>query len=243
MLKTIARLFSRFCSGFWSNLWIAVLLSLIGTTSHADLVLQPFTATYQMSIKGLTTTATRTLIKNTDGTWLLRDNAAYLFFKIDEQSIFRIEKNNLVPQQYGYEQGSERDYHLRFDWNKNYAFSNYKKKDIRYGLTPGAIDRLTLQLQLQLELKDNRGPDEKGRDYAVADEKDLKTYRITLIGKESITLNGKKIEAIHLQQQRPGKQRINHLWLDPARNYQMVKFEQWEKGVKTSEMVLIDSKS
>ena len=226
-----------------SRLLSTLFLGLISTALHAELLLQPFTATYQMTSKGLTTTATRTLIKNTDGTWLLRDNAAYLFFKVDEQSIFRLENNNLQSQQYSYEQGTDKDFQLRFDWNKNYVFSSYKKKNIRYGLTPGAIDRLSLQLQLQWEMREGRGPDEKGRDYAVADDKDMKTYRITLIGKESITVNGKKIDAVHLQQQRPGKQRINHLWLDPAQNYQMVKFEQWEKGAKTSEMMLIDSKS
>jgi hypothetical protein len=233
----------NFFSGIRSfRIFILLAFASVSLTSQAELLLQPFTATYQMESKGLTTTATRTLTKNTDGTWLLRDNAAYLFFKIDEQSIFRLENNNVKSQQYSYEQGSDKDFQLRFDWNKNYVFSNYKKKNIRYGLAPGAIDKLSLQIQLQWEMRENRGPDTNGRDYIVADEKETKTYNIKLIGKESITANGKTLDAIHLQQQRPGKDRINHIWLDPTQNFQMVKFEQWEKGQKTSEMVLLEIK-
>lgn len=233
------RVYSQPLSAF-ALLLAATLLS--AGNACAELLLQPFTATYQMTSKGLSTNATRTLVKNSDGSWLLRDNAAYLFFKVDEQSLFRLENNNLKSQQYSFEQGTDKDFQLRFDWVKNYVFSSYKKKNIRYGISAGTIDRLALQLQLQWELREGRGPDKNGRDYLVADDKDVKTYRISLIGKETITLNGKTIETVRLQQQRPGKQRINHLWLDPAQNYQMVKFEQWEKGVKTSEMVLIDSK-
>jgi hypothetical protein len=239
MTTVATRLLSRiFQSVFFLSL---CLLGLI-TSAHADEPLKPFTATYQLNVKGLSTTATRTLTKTSDGNWQLRDTAAYLFVKLDENSIFTVDKNNLISQQYNYAQGSDRDYQLRFDWAKNTVTSNYKNRPISYALQANAIDRLALQLQLQQELRENRGPDKNGRDYEVTDEKALKTYRITLIGKETISVNNKTISAIHLQQNRTGKDRFNHLWLDPAQDFQMVKFEQWEKGAKTSDMILLDLK-
>ena len=114
---------------------------------------------------------------------------------------------------------------MDFDWQKNLVSIDDKKHPWQLELEPGTLDKLVYQISLMKDLK--RGI--KSIDYRIADGGKLKTYHITVLGKETITTPMGHIETIKLTRHREKpSDRETTLWCAPALNYLPVKLEHIE---------------
>ncbi|WP_273152306.1 DUF3108 domain-containing protein [Methylophaga thiooxydans] len=155
----------------------------------------------------------------------------FSFFKpdlIEETSIWQPNNGNVKPHSYVYQRsGGKKDKTLAmdFDWQKNLVSIDDKKHPWQLELEPGTLDKLVYQISLMKDLK--RGI--KSIDYRIADGGKLKTYHITVLGKETITTPMGHIETIKLTRHREKpSDRETTLWCAPALNYLPVKLEHIE---------------
>lgn len=213
-------------------------LTFCGNLVYAEILPQPFKATYKARYSGFDITAERSLQALADGNYALQFNARSWVANIDEQSNFRWgEHGYLIPGEYTYERkvlGKTRQAHLLFDWPNKQVTNAVQDSTWRMQLPDIALDKLGYQLQLRKDLINKRelGP------YSIADGGRLKTYEFAVLGKALIETPLGKFNAVHVQRIRKNNKRATHIWLAEDWDYLIVKLQQIEKGGKAYEINL-----
>ena len=213
-----------------------ITLSLLGAPSLADeskkpaLDLKPFTASYIVSGKQGRTSSQRSLVKNDEGIWELEQQLRFLIFKIEEGSQFSIENGQIVPISYFHHRniGSKNNQDVFFNWAAMEAKNSNKKDRWQESLNVGVLDRMSLPLQIRLDLLG--GVLQNSKDYTVLDKGRSKTYRIEIVGLETMNTALGKRELLKIRQQRPGSSRETVSWLDPTLDYLMLHSQQDDDG-------------
>ncbi len=163
--------------------------------------------------------------------------ASSWFAKIEEFSVLDwAEGGMLVPHRYEYHRtGLGRDRHavLTFDWLKNSVVNNVQKKPWKMDVPKGALDKLSVQLQLRQDLINERPL----RNYQIADGGRLKTYEFTVLQEEVIDTSLGKLNTVKIKRQqvtdnKQKRKRETTLWLAKDWDYLLVRLHRKEKDGK-----------
>lgn len=155
----------------------------------------------------------------------------FSFFKpdiIEETSLWKLDNDRVQPQYYRYQRSGgdkEKMLSMAFDWANNQVSIDDKKHPWTLELETGVLDKLVYQISLMRDL--DRGIQQV--DYRIADGGRLKTYKIRVLGEETITTPLGDIDTLKLNRERDDdSERETTLWCAPALNYLPVKLEHVE---------------
>ena len=222
----------------WLILWT-------GASSSQDLA--PFHAVYRISVSGLSGEAQIDLrAADTPGEYLYRTrmSATGLARLIrntvaEEESRFRVENGQLVPETYRFHDGSERERNttdMEFDWETMWASGQHEGQYAVIPLEPGVMDRLTADLAVILQLQSGADPTSQ----LLADSNRLKVYQYTAMGEETIQVRAGRFQTLKYLRQRPGSSRRTFIWYAPALDYLPVRAEHQRRQQTRASMELTE---
>lgn len=148
---------------------------------------------------------------------------------IMETSIVSMDAGQVRPHQYIYDRsGGKKDKHveLNFDWSSREVAIDDQKHPWVLDLGDNTHDKHAYQLQLMLDLQ----ADTESLTYQIADGGKLKTYAITILGRETVKTPLGTIDTIKLRRERDAdSERETTLWCAPALGNLPVRLEHKEK--------------
>jgi hypothetical protein len=213
-----------------------LLLSSYSTLGHA---IEAYQASYEANIKtkvGFSGTLKRSLSKNAAGQWEFKDKISSLLASIDESSQLNISNNKVQPTNYNYLRkvlGKKKKRHIEFDWKNNTAVNRDQKS---FALKPNTQNRLSYQLQLQLDLQQGK----RGKfSYPVAKGDSIHTMKFVEVGTELVKTPMGQIKSIKLKLDR-GKnaKRETYIWFSLKHNFVITQLRQTESDGKSYSIVL-----
>ena len=158
-----------------------------------------YEARYHAKIKGLNVKGVKTIKATGENRYRASWKVKVLWMKIDEWSEFEITKDNMVrPIHYHYQEkgfGKRERINLYFDWKNQRLISEISKSKAvnkkQFALSKGVQDKLTYQIQMQLDLISNSLPDSlpETLSYNIASDRGLEQYRF--IGSNKVSGNTK----------------------------------------------------
>ncbi|MBT8148383.1 MAG: DUF3108 domain-containing protein [Gammaproteobacteria bacterium] len=191
--------------------------------------LPPYEATYTTKLRGIKIKGVRKFEATGENSYRISWTAKALWMKLNEWSEFEIINEQVRPLSYHYTRkglGTDRPIHVYFDWTNMQVNGSKGSKKYTYALQPGALDKLSYQVQMQLDLI--REPQTRVFDYIVANYGNMKNYRFDYTNNETInTRLGSRDTMVF---ERNKKDRVIRLWIAPEQNYLPVKIEQLEDG-------------
>jgi Protein of unknown function (DUF3108) len=213
---------------------------LVAATNEPRLNLVPHKAEYQARIKkgiSLDGKATRELSRREDGSWLYRFDVSTTPADILESSILQISENALQPLRYDYNLTGmfikDRKQQVDFDWANGKLAEKYKKKSWELPVNVGTQDRLSYQLQLQLDISNGK----EHFTYQVIHKGQIRQYDFTKVGEETIETSIGSRDAIVITKDRdPGKDRQTTLWFDKGQPNILLRMIQVEDDGETYEI-------
>jgi hypothetical protein len=220
------------------------------SASHARAdatALQPFTATYSVSYRGLGagTLQTQLLRDPQTGhyTFETRVNPSFLArFAVSrnatERSVMEIDNDRVRPIQWRMDDGKSGtagDGTLSFDWAQHAVTGDYKGAPVTLTTEDGLQDRQSVQIQVIFDLLRGREP---GELPMINDDK-IKQYAYTRGNSTEVQTKLGKVEAIVYESTRPGSSRVSRVWHAPSMGYVPVRAEQVRKGKVETVMTLI----
>ena len=221
-----------------SNLPLILLLWLcLESIQAAEPVI--FEAKYQAKASGMTATAKRSLSRNDNGEYLLRNKmelklARATISSVDERSHFIWQQDRLIPQSYEYQQKgfSRRKEVVDFDWQANMANTTRGSDSWQTALKEGIFDKLNFYLKLRQDLAAHAVTELV---YQVVDRDEIDEYRFNVVAEEVVSTPLGDLNAIKISRQyRPGSKRKTIFWLAADWDYLLVKLQQVNSsGVKT----------
>ncbi|MBY4677902.1 DUF3108 domain-containing protein [Marinobacterium arenosum] len=212
------------------------LLLLLSTSNPAiaALELSPYAAQYQIdwdadiSFSG---NAVRQLRRDADH-WILETKASALFASIVERSRFE-STPHIKPSNYHFKRkalGRTRRADLSFDWQNGEVTNNVNQKPWKMAVPAGALDKLSVQLQLRMDLA---AGEQQSFDYQVADGGHLKTYRFAIDGHEPVATPIGTFDTVRVKRVRDAdSSRQTWIWFAPELDYLIVKLRQTEDDDK-----------
>lgn len=208
----------------------AILYSLAALAFSAQPV--PFNATYETKYGIMSARGERTLEPSQNGLWKMQNNAQVLMVDVIERSSFTWQNDIAASQTYDFTNplNQDRSLSLSFDWPKKTVINNGSKQTLE--LAPGVYDKLSYQLQMQVNVCAN--PDNyPGENFTVVDRKRLKTYRVELVGRDTQKTPVGVLNTIHLKQFRPDRHdddKDTQIWLAADWNCLLVRLDQHDGG-------------
>lgn len=199
--------------------------------SRAAELPQSFSNEYTATAMGFKVTVTHSLTPLDDGTYQMRFFARSWFASIDETSRVRIdeEKQQVIPLHYKYQRrvfGRDRDAELTFDWNNKTVTNNVQNTTWKMDIAQHVQDKLSYQLQLQLDLLNNK----KSLVYQIADGGRLKEYAFEIVGEEVLNTPLGKVGTVKVKRSRENDDRVTLAWLAKNWNFLLVRLQQEEDG-------------
>lgn len=189
-------------------------LLLVPALALADEPLRPFQASYKTTMGLMSATGERSLRPLRDGQWLFASRASVLGLAVTEQATIDLHGNRVRSLSYDFVNplSSKRNLALRFDWPAHRLIDT--RRDQSRELADGTFDRLSFQLQLQRDVC-QAGDNFHEASYRLADANKFKTYRVELLGRETLKTRVGTLDTIKLRQYRPGKTGDALIWLAP----------------------------
>ena len=193
--------------------------------------LTTYKATYHATFDRFSGKATMGLKKNPDTDEYIYSSVtkprgvAALMGKIREWSVFTLDNSKVVPKIYTHKSRDKQN--IIYDWSAKKAKSTADGKNIDLNLKGNELDLMSLQMQLKLDLKKG----DLKESYTIINDNKIKTYMITPLEKENVTVDGKTYLSQKIKQQRTGSSRHNYLWLAEDIDFTLVKMQQY-KGEK-----------
>lgn len=142
-----------------------------------------------------------------------------------ERSEFRVERGEVRPLSYRYEDGTRRgrrNLSLDFRWAGAALEVRHRDQQTDLPLPPRALDRASVKVALGLALRDGQ---RAGR-HAVADPDEFRTYEFESAGLEMLSTPIGEIDAIPVTHSRAESSRQTTVWIAPTLGYQAVRIEQ-----------------
>lgn len=207
-------------------------LLLISTSLAHAFTLTPFSASYRFNLDNkLSGSATRTLEAQSDGSWLYTFAATAPMASATESSRFLFDDKTVTPLQY--EQNRKvfmvkRGASIAFNWKTMKATGlRDKKAPANYALQKGALDTLSMEIQLRRDIKD-LGKLKKA--YWIATPKDFSEQSFKIEGEETITTPFGKINTLKISRLHHGTSRHTTFWLAKDHDYLPAKVVQNDDG-------------
>ncbi|MCP5189544.1 MAG: DUF3108 domain-containing protein [Pseudomonadales bacterium] len=203
-------------------LWVATSLPLHATAAPPEL--QPYTAHYKTTARGIGMAVTRTLELGEGNAYVLTNGGKILVMGFHEVGVFHVEDEQVKPQSYVY-QGSglvNRRRELHFDREAGRIDSLYKDNWYQLPYSETTVDRMTQLEQLRLTLLAGDG-EPAGIEMRVADGKRVKDSRLELVGEETLETPLGSIDTLHYTRLHDSAERSSDIWVAPQWDYLMVK--------------------
>ncbi|MGB5325820.1 MAG: DUF3108 domain-containing protein [Pseudomonadales bacterium] len=217
---------------------MTVLLLAVSQVACTSTRLPPYEATYTTKLRGIKIKGVRKFESLGENNYRISWTAKALWMQLNEWSDFEIVDKKVRPVSYHYTRkglGTDRPVHVYFDWASMRASGAKGDNTYEYELLPGVLDKLSYQVQMQLDLLAN--PRQRALSYTIANYSGLRDYRFDYTATETIdTRLGPRETLVY---QREKKDSTIRLWIAPVQNYLPVKIEQEEDG--DSNVVLIKS--
>ncbi|MFC4314877.1 DUF3108 domain-containing protein [Steroidobacter flavus] len=224
---------------------IATLLLATAARSEA-IVPKPFTAVYEVSYRGMRA-GLLTLKLSRDGATgrytyeTTADPSMLARFFISsaalEKTIMEIGPDGVRPLEWSFEDGkssTEKDGHLKFDWDRNVATGVVEGKQIELPLEPGLQDRLSITVDVVTSLL--RG--EEPGTIPLIDNNKIKRYDYAKKETSSMDTKLGKVDTVLYESTRQNSDRQSRFWMVPKMEYLAVRAEQVRKGKVETVMVL-----
>lgn len=204
-------------------------------TTNTISQLTTYEASYETRAKGLSATLYRKLTLSGNQTWQLSNRIDVLFSEIKDSSVFTVDSGQLKPLSYRYKNGfsSKRNFELLFDWNNKQVNGGRKP----HALNAGSLDKLSFQEQLRLDLL-TQGQQFSTKTYRIVDNKNIKQYRITKLGEETLDTPAGRFHSLKLKQQNPARDSYSLIWLAPNWQYFILKIETIGKDKSEQSLIL-----
>lgn len=224
-----------------------LLMEFLASGALAEAVLLPdFTARYKIEKAGLDVIQS-TITLESEGSrrhyrsvseaigmlaWFFGDH------KIVEESVLEVHEGRIRPLLYDYaHHGSDEDrnLHYDFDWRIRQADIDDEGEQKQIAVPEDTLDNFSLQLALIRDAADGR----QTMDYPVISKGDLKTYRFTRLGTDTVETPAGRFEAVKLQRVKDDEERTTYTtWYAPKLSYLPVQVEKTENGDRVMTMRL-----
>lgn len=215
---------------------LALVLALALSTTpspaaFAGPTLQPYSAQYKTTARGIGMTITRKLEVTNDDSFVLTNGGRILVVGFHEISVFHLQDAQIKPESYIY-QGTglvNRRLELHFRPESGLIDSLYKDKwyQLPYGDT--TVDRMSQLEQLRLTLLAGENSREQIV-MQVADGKRVKTSRLELVGEETLETPLGTVDTLHYKRLHKADDRTSDIWVAPDWDYLMVRTLHIEDG-------------
>ncbi|GGF58329.1 hypothetical protein GCM10011338_08250 [Alteromonas lipolytica] len=162
----------------------------------------------------------------------------FLSDKRFEHSIFLVEDDHLIPQQYNYSRtGTGPDKNLKVEFPAQDGGQIQIENDDESFSLPwqGELDNQLYRLDAPIRLA--RGEKELSYDF-INYRGQQRNYGLQVLGEEIVDLPYGKIQAIKVQIVRNSKSRMTLAWFAPALNYQLVRLQQFKDGDEQGDLRL-----
>jgi hypothetical protein len=203
----------------------------------------PFRAVYKADYKGLPVSAVgiRELKILENGEYVLSSSANSFLATVTEQSLFRIEEQELVPLEYQYKRsgvGKNKKIKLTFDWPEGKVSDEAEGWEIE--ITPGILDKLLYQFRMREDLEKAALNNEPwpSMTYQIADGGRLKTYDFKVTGEEELETPVGNINTVKVIRVRKSEDRSTSFWLAPDYEFMLIRLQQIEKKNRGFELHL-----
>ena len=222
------------------SLSIAFLLGVqLGCTATT---LPPYEATYTTKLRGVKITGTRKFENTSDNKYKVSWKAKALWMRLNEWSEFElIDGKRIRPISYHYTRkglGTDKPTHILFDWENNIINASKGDDKYQFALEPNTLDRLSYQVQMQIDLLIK--PDSEQLNYIIANHDRLARYVFNFEKQEVIATElGDTLSRIFKREKRDKTTRI---WLSQEQYFVPVKIEQTEDN-KSSVIAIKNWKS
>ena len=209
--------------------------------------LQPYTARYQVSYRGLSGGEIEASFQRGNGRDLWQyQTRAYpnLFGRIAvspqarETSTMLVTPDGTRPLSFDFNDGSNssaKDVRLNYDWTAGKVTGTAEGKPVLLPLAPGVQDTASVQAAMMQERLAGRKP----QMFRIITGSKLREYRYWLEGTQQVMTPYGQVEAEVWANQREGSTRTSKVWHAPSLGYIPVQAIQYRKGNPEVQMKLV----
>ncbi len=194
--------------------------------------LQPFTARYAWTVKGMSAGhSTLALTRSEDGRWHYgsRSVARGLFRllapgDITQDSVFRILDDQVRPEHYRGDDGTaatRRDVNVTFDWRARRVTGLYEDVAVDLPIEAGVQDDLSIQVALMHELLRGRTPSA----FRLLDRDVIKDYQYTAEGTAKLDTPLGPLQTVIYRSRKVGARSSTLCWCAPELGFLPLKVE------------------
>ena len=203
------------------------------TNAPEESFLKPYSAVYSTIWKkgiSLKVEGKQTLSKQDKDFWKFTFTADSLIASLNESSVFYVKDHQIIPTKYKYKSsalGKKRSATVTFDWKNNLVRNDVKDKPWNLAISPGTLDKLSIQLQVRQDLKLGKND----FNYQIADGGYIKSWRFKRDKMETINTKLGRLSAIKIiRTDNLEKGKKTSFWFVPTLDYLLVKLEHKEDG-------------
>jgi hypothetical protein len=228
---------------------IGLALSLVAPAVHSGpgAQLQPYTARYQVSYRGLGGGEIESSFRrgSQPGLWQYETRAhPNLFGRIavssqaHELSSMQVEAGSVRPLSFSFDDGSadkQKDVRLAYDWTAGRVTGSAGGKPVDIELVPGVQDTASVQAAMIQERLAGRKP----QSFKIVTSGKLREYRYWMEGTQQVMTPFGQVEAEVWANSREGSTRVSKVWHAPSLGYLPVQAIQYRKGNPEVQMKLV----
>ncbi len=219
----------------------------LGDQVAAAAGLQPYTARYQVSYRGLNGGEIESSFKRgtAAGQWQYETRVfptllarVAISSQAHEKSVIELSPAGIRPLSFNFDDGSAsaaKDVRLAYDWNELTVTGSVEGKPVALAITPGTHDTSSVQAAMILELLAGRKP----QSFKIITGGKLREYRYWPEGTQQVMTPYGQVEAEVWASQRTGSNRVTKTWHAPSLGYVPVQAIQYRKGNPEVQMKLV----
>ncbi len=219
----------------------------VAESTTATAGLQPYTARYQVSYRGLNGGEIESNFKRgaTAGQWQYETHVfptllarVAISSQAHELSVIQATAAGVRPLSFNFNDGSassQKDVRLDYDWKALTVTGSVEGKPVSLPLTPGTHDTSSVQAAMIQELLAGRKP----QGFKIITGGKLREYRYWPEGTQQVMTPYGQVEAEVWASQRTGSNRVTKTWHAPSLGYVPVQAMQYRKGSPEVQMKLV----
>lgn len=207
--------------------FFCIAMLLVSQTACTATQLPPYEATYTAKLRGIKIKGLRKFEEIEKDTYKLSWQAKALWMRLDEWSIFKVVDEKVIPLSYHYTRkglGTDRPIDVYFDWKAMKVTGSKGDDSYEFELEPDTLDKLSFQVQLQLDLLMNKELD--SAHYRIAKHNRISDYQFSYVRNEQIETELGVQNTLVFERTKDDGSTI--LWISPEQNYLPIKIESIE---------------
>jgi hypothetical protein len=226
---------------------LAAPVAVVAESTPAAPGLQPYTARYQVSYRGLNGGEIESNFKRSAkaGQWQYETHVfptllarVAISAQAHELSVIEATAAGIRPLSFNFNDGSAssaKDVRLDYDWKALTVTGSIEGKPVSLPLTPGTHDTSSVQAAMIQELLAGRKP----QGFKIITSGKLRDYRYWPEGRQQVMTPYGQVEAEVWASQRTGSNRVTKTWHAPSLGYVPVQAIQYRKGNPEVQMKLV----